>query len=118
MIAIALAALLVGLAGCVNLGRTPDAVQPFPLNTAYTERRADPGVVNLACYRHRGKQDDGALKRWDDSYCACTDFETKTVWISRNLHCPLSKVRAHEACHTRTGASAEARAECFRKFPV
>ena len=88
-----------------------DDVRPFPLNPDYTERYADPGKVDLACY-DKGHKDDGQLKQWNDSYCGCVVESTKTVWIARSIKCDLDRVRIHEDCHIRTGPSAAARAAC------
>lgn len=91
-----------------------DEVRPFPLNPEYTERRADPGVVNLACYQPGGHLDDGSLMQWNDSYCGC--LVGNTVWIARHPKCDADLVRAEENCHIMLGPSKEARLFCHRAF--
>lgn len=101
------------LASCA----TADAVRPFPLDRSFTERHADPGKVDLACYTPGGAHDDGTKQAWNDSYCGCVDYKTKTVWIARRLECDLTRTRWHEACHIATGPSKKARALCHKEFP-
>lgn len=109
-----IAILASGLISCAS----PDAVRPFPPDPTYTERRADPGKVDEVCYTPDGKHDDGRRQTWKDSYCGCVDFINKIVWLARIMACDLELVALHEACHIRTGPSAEARAACRRDFPT
>jgi len=104
------------VSACVALRESPRKVQAFPLNQAYTEVQADPGVVDLACYGDgKGLLDDGTRKSWDDSYCGCVDG--KTVWISRHPTCDIDRVRKHENCHIKLGSSKAARAKCLKDLP-
>jgi hypothetical protein len=96
---------------------TADAVRPFPLDRSYTERYADPGTVDSVCYTPGGAHDDGSRQAWNDSYCGCVDFKSKTVWIARHINCDLERTRLHEACHIATGPSKKARALCHKEFP-
>lgn len=106
------------LAGCAAFKETPPTVQPFPLDPSWEERIADPGVVDLVCYGEgKGHLDSGLRKSWDDSYCGCVDYKTKTVWIARRMECDLTRTRRHEACHIATGPSKKARALCHKEFP-
>ncbi len=106
------------LGACATLGASPDLVQPFPLNTAFTERQADPGKVDLKCYNKGGHLDNGQLKGWNDTYCGCVDFKNSIVWISRRNTCNLKKTRVHEGCHTVLGPSPVARKICDDNFKV
>ncbi len=102
--------------GCAS----PNKVGRFPLNHDYSEIIADPGVVNLKCYDNgKGRKDDGSRKKWNDSYCGCVDFKTKTVWLSKHPVCAERRwqTRLHENEHIKTGPSMAARAETLRKYP-
>ena len=95
---------------------TPAEVRPFPLDPSYTERFADPGEVDDHCYNPTGHHDNGLRTRWDDNYCGCVDWASKTVWIARRIDCDIDKVRLHEGCHLATGTSKAARAMCDKEF--
>lgn len=80
------------------LAETPPAVQTFPLNPSYEERRADPGRV----LDERVKL--GPTRAGNDGYgrptlCGFVDFSARVVWIARSMDCPLAETRRHEDCH-------------------
>ena len=97
-------AFIISTSGCA----TPDTVKPFIYDTEWTERVADPGVVNLVC---GGKH--------EDSFCGCTDWKKKTVWLSRLPSCWVrrDKTRQHEACHVVMGPTKAAVKLCHDLFP-
>jgi len=117
--AIAIAIIVVMQTAC----RTPPDVRPFPPFPEYTEKFADPDVVDEACYTPGGRNDEGRLLKIEDRFCGCVDHVTKTVWIARRIACDLDAVRAHEAFHIknkhlRGKAREESRKECARRFPA
>lgn len=93
-----LSSALLALSGCAILRESPPAVQAFPLNPAYTEIRADPGRV-LDERAKIGHTRAGEGFAGGPTLCGFVDFKTKTVWIARDMACPLAQTRRHENCH-------------------
>jgi hypothetical protein len=108
---------LTAISACAIFRETPPVVRPFQADPSYTEHIADPGTVDLACIGVK-HHDDGFRTSWNDSFCGCTKFDVREVWIARHISCDRERTEKHEACHVRTGPSKKARAQCEKDFPL
>jgi len=96
-------AMVIALSACASA----DTVSRFKYDPEWEERIADPGVVDIECGpKHQ-------------SYCGCTDFKRRIIWLSRHPLCAnhRDKTRAHEFCHTVLGPSRAAVKMCHEIYP-